>query len=419
MPLERDQESEDTSVPVVPEQSSSRRLFSRPPSAPPPYEQRPASNASGRPPLPPRSPSRSASPTPHQLRNPPEVTSRRLPPTPPDPRAVTVTPLEEDTTENPMRLEFPPQAARSLSSSTQHPPSPASSPSSSPQALTSPQSPQSHVNNPSQLLSVPPNAQTSRSRSVFRPFSVLKLPKPTRNATAQIAKQAAWRINEDVKLQKEEDEAARQVAERAVREREAVNVRRAAAQAETRETVQYCIQSLLLHSRSSDKDRSATFSECFQACKNGGLDFSAVIQEPLIAEQTPVYWAILNRRATSSEVDSAAFDALIIALLKACRSFHETTITSVRVACMLTSNNALLQQLFWQFPGLSPLSAKDGLLLGPSGEGDVIDVEETRDGTGAFITYIEIRRFRLRMRVSKVVKVEFVTGGRPISSPRK
>src|SRR5712672_481959 len=53
--------------------------------------------------LPPRSPSRSASPIPHQLRNPPEVTSRRLPPTPPDPRAVIVTPLEEDTAENPSK----------------------------------------------------------------------------------------------------------------------------------------------------------------------------------------------------------------------------------------------------------------------------------------------------------------------------
>jgi len=246
---------------------------------------------------------------------------------------------------------------------------------------------------------------------------MLKLPKATRNATAQIAKQAVWKVNEDLRLQKEEEEAARQAAEQAVREREAADARRAAAEAEARGTVQHCIHSLLSHSHPSAEDRSATLWECFQACENGGLDFSAVIQEPLIAEQTPVYWAILNRRATSSEVDSAAFDALIVALLKACGSFHETTITSVRVACMLTSNNALLQRLFWQFPGLSPLSARDGLLLGPSGEGDVVDVEETWDGTGAFITYIEIRRFRLRMKMFKVVKVEFVTGGRSIPSP--
>ena len=248
---------------------------------------------------------------------------------------------------------------------------------------------------------------------------MLKLPKATRNATAQIAKQAVWKVNEDLRLQKEEEEAARQAAEKAVREREAADARRAAAEAEARGTVQHCIHSLLSHSHPSAEDRSATLWECFQACENGGLDFSAVIQEPLIAEQTPVYWAILKRRATSSEVDSAAFDALIVALLRTCRSFNETTMASVRVACMLTSNNALLQHLFSQFPGLSPLPPGDGLLLGPSGRGGVINVEETRDGTGAFIAYIEIPRFRLRVRVSKVVNVEFVTSGRLISSPQR
>ncbi|KAH9956436.1 hypothetical protein BC827DRAFT_1270940 [Russula dissimulans] len=413
MSLERNQESEpDTRASVVSEQLASsaqrRRTFSRPPSAPPPYEQPSTSNVSGHPPLPPRSPARATSPTPHQLGNPPEAISRRLP-TPPDPRVVTVTPVEEDTMANSIRLDLPSQTAPpSLHPSS----SPTSSPSSSPQALTSSQSPQSHVNNPSQPLPLPPYAQPSKSRSVFRPFTVLKLPKVTRNATAQIASQAAWKINQDLRLQREEEQAARQAAEQTVREREEIEARWAAARAEARRTVQTYIRALLLRSHPSDEDRSETFSECFQACKNSGLDFSSVIQEPIIEDQTPVYWAILNRRTTSSDVDSAAFDALIVALLKACRSFNETTRTSVRAACMLTSDNALLQQLFWQFPPLSPLSMKDGLLLGPSGGGDVIDVEETRDGTGAFIAYIQIRVFRLRMSVSKVVKVEFVTGER-------
>jgi hypothetical protein len=80
---------------------------------------------------------------------------------------------------------------------------------------------------------------------------------------------------------------------------------------------------------------------------------------------------------------------------------------------MLISNNALLQHLFWTFPELSPLSMKDRMLLGPSGGGDIVEVDETQDGSGAFIAHMKIRRFRLRMNVSAIVKVEFVTFGRP------
>jgi len=133
MPLGRyqRQSESDTRVPVEPEQlaPSWRRSFSRPPSSigsfsrpppvPPPYEERPTPDVSCHPPLSPRSPSRAASPPRHQPRSPPF--SRR---TPPDPRVVTVTSLEEGTA-TPIRLEFLPQAARSLLSSTQHLSSPA------------------------------------------------------------------------------------------------------------------------------------------------------------------------------------------------------------------------------------------------------------------------------------------------------
>jgi hypothetical protein len=143
------------------------------------------------------------------------------------------------------------------------------------------------------------------------------------------------------------------------------------------------------------------------------LDFSAVLQEPLIEGQIPVYWAILNRPATSSEVDDDASNALIFTLLNASGSIKKTTSDSVRLACMWTSNNALLQHLFWQFPGLTPLSMSDRMLLGPTG-GDIVHVEETRDGSGAFIAYVDIRRFRLRMNSSKLIKIEFITFGRPL-----
>jgi hypothetical protein len=199
-------------------------------------------------------------------------------------------------------------------------------------------------------------------------------------------------------------------------ERDDEVARHVAIQANAKEAVQSCIRSLLMCSHSSDEDPIAVLSRCAQICHDGGLDLSAVLQEPLIEEQTPVYWAILNRHGTSSEIDNAATDdALVVALLNACGSLNETTIVSVRLACMLVANNVLLQNLFRKFPGLSPRSMRDGILLGPlglPGGGDVVDVEEKRDGTGAFVAHIKIWRFRLRMSVSKAVKVEFVTFGR-------
>jgi hypothetical protein len=204
-----------------------------------------------------------------------------------------------------------------------------------------------------------------------------------------------------VKLRVVEEEAV-------AREREEVN-----RLTEARETVKSCIQSLLLSGQPSEESRISAFSTCVQACKGVGLHLPSVLQEPLIEGQTPVYWAILNRPATTSEVDATTSDATITALLNACGSLKETTISSVRLACMLISNNALLQHLFWNFPELSPLSMKDRMLLGPSGGGDIVEVDETQDGSGAFVAHMKIRRFRLRMNVSAIVKVEFVTFGRP------
>ncbi|KAI0249388.1 hypothetical protein BJV78DRAFT_1284035 [Lactifluus subvellereus] len=219
------------------------------------------------------------------------------------------------------------------------------------------------------------------------------LSKGTRNATAQIT------------------DAARQAAEEAARKQEEETARQAAAWDETKEAVRSSILSLLF-SPSSDEERKSVFSTCIRICKNGGLKFSRVLQEPLIEGQTPVYWAILNRPRASSQDDNAAWDALVVALLDECGSLSETTVTSVRLACMLTSNNALLQYLFWHFRALSPLSSSDIMMLHPLGGGDAVDVEETQDGTGTFVAHIKMRRFRMRMRVSKCVKVEFVTSER-------
>jgi hypothetical protein len=238
---------------------------------------------------------------------------------------------------------------------------------------------------PSQIPSVSQNPRNANLRSAFRSF---KLSKSSRNPTAQVTNAARQADHA------QEEEMARQ----------------ASAREEAKATVQSSIMSLLF-TRSSDEERKSVFSVCGRICESGGLKLSTVLQEPLIEGQTALYWAILNRPRTLSQDDNLAWDALVVALLDECGSLTETTVTSVRLACMLTSNNLLLQNLSWHFRALSPLSSGDFMMLRPLGGGDIVDVEETQDGTGTFVANMKIRRFRLRMRVSKCVKVEFVTFG--------
>jgi hypothetical protein len=354
------------------------------PAPPPPYTSPPSPNASEDALFPPHLSSRDPTPTPPRLPNGYDA-SRRLP-TLPNPRIAI--PVERTTSSHSLIS----------SSSSQSPVQQSSRPSPFP----------SHVNS-SSFLPLPPDAPIVKSRSGFNPLSVLK--RPFRRSGAQSARQAAGTVSEETIVRIAEEDAAGELS----RERDENAFRYTAAQTEARERIQSSIHSLLFRGLTSDEERTSVFSKCARICKECSLDFPAVLQEPLIEGQIPVYWAILNRPAKSPEVDDDALNALIFTLLNASGSLKKTTNDSVRVACMWTSNNALLQLLFWQFPELSPLSMSDRMLLGPTG-GDVVNVEETRDGSGAFVAHINIRRFRLRMNSSKLINVEFITFGRPYYS---
>ncbi len=365
----------DTRAHSMPVQSvyPSQKLHIRQP--PPPYTGPTASEEAL---FTPHLPSRNPTPTPPRLPNDHE-TSRRLP-NPPNPRIA-------------IPLERTPSL---LSSSSSQSPIQHSSRASSFPSISS------HVDPPS-FLPPPPDAPIVKSRSGF------KFLKPFRKTTAQSAKQAAGKVSQETIVRVAEEEAPGQFR----KEIDENAARYTAAQVEVRERVRSSIHSLLFRGLTSDEERTSVFSKCARVCKDCGLDFSAVLQEPLIEGQIPVYWAILNRPPTSSEVDDGASNALIFTLLNASGSIKKTTSDSVRLACMWTSNNALLQHLFWQFPGLTPLSMSDRMLLGPTG-GDLVHVEETRDGSGEFVAYVSIRRFRLRMNSSKLIKIEFITFGRPL-----
>jgi hypothetical protein len=373
------------SMPVQSVHSSKNSHNRKSPAPPPPYTAPPSPSASEEALFPPHLSSRDPTPMPPRLPNDHE-SSRRLP-TPPNPRIAI--PVERTTS-------LVDQSPISKQSSRASPFTSSPIPSLLPQSDVNPS-----------FLPLPPDPPTVKSRSVFNPLSVLKLSKSSRKATAQSAKQTAGKVSAETIVRTVEEDSAGPFP----RERDENAARHTAAQAEARERVRSSIHALLFRGLTSDEERISVFSKCARVCKDCGLDFSAVLQEPLIEGQIPVYWAILNRPAKSPQVDDDAMNALIFTLLNASGSIKKTTSDSVRLACMWTSNNALLQHLFWQFPGLSPLSMSDRMLLGPTG-GDVVNVEETRDGSGAFVAHVNIRRFRLRMNSSKLIMIEFITFGR-------
>ncbi|KAH9003550.1 hypothetical protein EDB86DRAFT_3039830 [Lactarius hatsudake] len=187
-------------------------------------------------------------------------------------------------------------------------------------------------------------------------------------------------------------------------------MRLATAQEEAKTHVQLYLQSFLSSDPPSDEELSTTFLTCAEACKVVGLEFAAVLQEPLIEEQLPIYWAILNRPTAYGTV-RAAYDRFVFALLAASQPLSPSTHAAVRLACTTTSDNKLLQRLFRHVPELSLVSLNDAKLLAPLNDTDVVEVMETREGTGTFVAHIRILRFRLRMRASNCVVVEFVASG--------
>lgn len=239
-------------------------------------------------------------------------------------------------------------------------------------------------------------------------FSLLRSSK-SRSTTKQIAAREVQSAVHDARPQAEEARRAAEL-ERGNRVAAEERARLDATQADAKEAIRSNVRSLLSRHLPSDEYKPI-LKNCFQICENGDLELSAVLQEPLIDGKPPIYWAILN--GPSSQGGDADFDALVVGLVDACQPLDYSTITSIRLACMLTSNNALLQHLFRHFATLSPLSPGEVILLSSVGGGDGVDVFETQDGTGTFVARIQVRRFRLRMRVSKLIKVEFVTSGRP------
>ncbi|KAJ7504306.1 hypothetical protein B0H11DRAFT_1710234 [Mycena galericulata] len=151
-------------------------------------------------------------------------------------------------------------------------------------------------------------------------------------------------------------------------------------------------------------------NSCAQACSTNNLSISAVLQEKSVENHTPLYWAIIKRPPESTEEDGQHPD-LLTALLGLSTPLTPATVSDVRLACLLMSDQALFQRLRTS-PKFAPMSATDEMLLDATMPPDDIVVENFESDSGSFAVDFSIVRFQKRMLVSKSIVLEFIARGR-------
>ena len=105
----------------------------------------------------------------------------------------------------------------------------------------------------------------------------------------------------------------------------------------------------------------------------------------------------------------------MLAILDASLPLNAQSVVDTRLACMTVSDNALFVRLAQRYEEFSPRSGTDKVLLGGAEAVDTVSVEEVR-GSGSsaaapFVVRFSITQFQLRMRVSKLAKIEFIARG--------
>ncbi|KAJ7654448.1 hypothetical protein DFH06DRAFT_1282352 [Mycena polygramma] len=148
---------------------------------------------------------------------------------------------------------------------------------------------------------------------------------------------------------------------------------------------------------------------CADACATNGLSISTILQEKSVEDHTPLYWAIVKRPAESSEPQEGA--DLLTTLLSLSTPLTAATMSDVRLACLLTSDQALFQRLR-NSPEFAPLSPTDEMLLDATIPPDDITVENVDGVEGAFVVDFAIVRFQKRMLVGKSVVLDFIARSR-------
>jgi len=164
----------------------------------------------------------------------------------------------------------------------------------------------------------------------------------------------------------------------------------------------------LVKQQYSTPGASGILDSCAEACDAYDISFSSVLQEKSIEGHTPIHWAIIKRPSEPPNPDD---HDLVSALLARSAPLTPPTISDIRLACLLTSDQALFQRLQLS-PVFSPVSGTDEMLLGATIPPDTIEVEDAEGDAGAFVANFEILAFQKRMRVSNKIHLEFIARGK-------
>ncbi|OJA15109.1 hypothetical protein AZE42_05580 [Rhizopogon vesiculosus] len=133
-------------------------------------------------------------------------------------------------------------------------------------------------------------------------------------------------------------------------------------------------------------DAHEILASCAESCSAKNLSLSALLQEAVVAGHGPIYWAIVNYRPS-----------LLDALLTHAMPLTPATLSEMRNACLVASNQVLFHSLRLRVglcaSGLR--SAADKLLLDLRPPDDV-HVEQGRNGT--FAATLDIAMWQKRIR---------------------
>ncbi|KAF7370530.1 hypothetical protein MSAN_00685100 [Mycena sanguinolenta] len=142
---------------------------------------------------------------------------------------------------------------------------------------------------------------------------------------------------------------------------------------------------------------------CAEACATNGLSISSILQEKSVEGHTPC------KPPESPETQENS--DLLTTLLSLSSPLTPATMSDVRLACLLTSDQALFQRLR-SSPEFEPLSPTDEMLLDATIPPDDITVENVDGMEGAFVVDFSVVRFQKRMLVSKAVTLDFIARNR-------
>lgn len=176
---------------------------------------------------------------------------------------------------------------------------------------------------------------------------------------------------------------------------------------EVRATVLLLVRDLVREQNAASEASLSILESCAEACAGHSLTLSTLLQEKFIENHTPLYWAVVKRPPDSDSVTSD----LLTSLISFASPLTPQTISDIRHACLLTSDQLLFQRLRMS-PEFASLSGTDEMLLGGLIPPDNVTVEDLPGDEGSFAVNFEIVRFQKRMLVSNYIDLEFIARAR-------